>query len=626
MIKYQITREELWKLSVYMTARMYKSIRVWIVTAVVAWLLAGIFHSNFGIVTWFGWYAAILVLYFIIFHFLNFGRNQKTMEEVELILENGRVRCVTEEGEYGISFRAKEICSKKSFCGLLIMRRDFSLGKGKKKVYLGSAYHVLPERVFESKEAREEFLARLEEQAAWPTDPEESAGGKNPLYVFKTDTTEEKLAKLRFYEQKYQISKKMGYRIWLKVGMFALGFILMQVSWAIVKIIHMVTDAPLSAERLWEGSFLYTMLGIVIGMFFMMLKPNMKGHLRRVRRNKKEQANIGAGEIWIFDKLWVSRKEGFESYFDSNRFGGITEFEDAYLFRAKNDHAIMLLGKDGEDPEKLQSFIEYCKIRGDYNVYREPAKWPIGKKIFTAIICIAILAVVGYAGTLAITLDRLAEEQGMVEEYIFDPTGCEDYLPFDEQLKVLEQLGFTVSKESINYLEEWMEASEYGKLYVEGYPYYELLMELGYQKYDQETWEVIEYSKQAYWLDFEGWDISTDYIEILKGVAAMSDGELEFTDMKEDIKDVNWDEGTGTIDVTFECNGNAYEFEANVMNDWIDADFIGFINDVLDKEGYTKNLYACYDGGQGNVLFYRDEAWALEFVSMTGIELGLDAQ
>lgn len=286
-----------------------------------------------------------------------------------------------------------------------------------------------------------------------------------------------------------------------------------------------------------------------------------------------------------------------------------------------------MMEKDGEETEKLQAFIAYCRERGcNYDVYVEPEKWSVGKKIFTVIICMLIFLVIGVAGIAGASIERTEMEEE--EEFVFNPEEYEDYLPLEQQLEVVEQLGFTVSQESLEYFQEWMEGEygAYGRMYVEGYPYYELLMELGYPKYDEDTWKVIEYSKQAYWMDFEGWDISRDYIDILNGIMAMSDGELLFDEIEENCENVDWEEGTGTIEVTFKCNGNSYEFEADVMNDWIDADFIGYMNEVLNKEGYTKNIYACYDGGQGNILFYRDEAWAKEFVGLTGIQLGLEAQ
>ncbi len=626
-MKYQLTQDELSILAFYMTMQMYKKVKLWVVSAIAALLLTGIFQMERGFFSWLACYVILLVLYFLLFYFSNIGTNQKALERIEIILENGRMRHVSEEGEYGISFRVKEISHKKSFRGLLILIREVWGGEGKKRICLGTVYYAIPERIFENEEAKDAFLAKLEEQANVPTDPEESAGGRNPLYTFEGNTTEESLAKLRDLTHKYQVSKKGRYRIWLKAGLFMFGFLMMQASWMLIRVFHTIRNAPLSFERLQFGEFFFLMLGVLAGMLCMTLKVDKRGQLRRIRKSKKEQANLGKSTLYIFDKLWVMEKGEHEAVFDWKKFAGIVEFEDCYLFVGKDLNGFCLRNKDEEDQEKLQSFIAYCRERGSYEVYKEPEKWSLGKKIFTVIICILILFVIGAAGITKAAVEQ-SERDDLQEEFIFYPEEYEDYLPLEQQLEVLEQLGFTISQESLDDIQDWMtgEYAEYGRLYVEGYPYYELLMELGYRKYDEETWEVVEYSKQAYWLDFEGWDISTDYIEILKGVAAMSDGELEFTDMQEDIYNVNWEKGTGAIDVTFKCNGNPYEFEAKVINDWIDADFIGYINEVLDKEGYTKNLYACYDNGQGNILFYRDDAWAKRFVELTGILLGLEAQ
>lgn len=626
-MKYQLTQEELSTLAFYMTLQMYKKAGLWVITAIAALLVKNIIDVGGGFFSWLASDIILMVLFFLLFYFSNFGTNQKALERTEVILENGRMRHVSEEGEYGTSFKVREITRKKSYRGLLILTREIWGGEGKGRICLGKVYYAFPERIFENREEKEAFLAKIEEQANAPLDPEETAGGKDPLYTFEGNTTEESLAKLRDLNEKYRISKKGKYRFWLKTGLFMFGFLTVQLGWILIRAFHAMTNASLSFDRLQFGEFLFLMLGVLAGMICMTLKSDIRGQLRRVRKSKKEQANLGESTLYIFEKHWVMSKQSYEAILDWKLFAGIVEFEDSYLFIDHHKNAFFMMSKEKEDPEKLNSFISYCKERGNYEVYKEPEKWSLGKKIFTVIICIFIFLVIGAAGLTRAAIEK-SEKEEVQEEFVFYPEEYEDYLPLEQQLEVLEQLDFTFSQESLEYIQDWMtgEYADYGRLYVEGYPYYELLMELGYPKYDEETWEVVEYSTQAYWLDFEGWDIAADYIQILKGVAAMSDGELEFTDMKEDIYDVDWEKGTGTIDVTFKCNGNTYKFEANVMNDWIDADFIGYINEVLDDEGYTKNLYACYDGGQGNVLFYRDEAWADKFVNLTGIQLGLEAQ
>ena len=628
-MKYRLTRDELNKLTFYMTLQRYKKVKTWLGTAILAFVLRNIFSGDGGFFVWMFYDLILLLLYFWLTRCLYVEMNKKATDSVELILENGRVRMVSEEGEYGVSFRAGEISRKVCFRGLLILVRECWCGEGKNRICVGTVYYAIPERIFENKEEKENFLKKLEEEVTVPEDSEETAGGRNPRYIFEFTTTEEGLAKLRDLTYQYQVSKMGSYRRWLKFGLFVVGFVLAQAVWMLMKVFYAVTNAQISYDKLQSGDTLFLMCGILAGLLFMQSKANRQGHIRRIRRSKKEQANLGFSRMLIFDKVWVMQKGEFEGVMDWNQIEAVVEFEDCYLFVGKSRNGILLLNKDEEDQEKLQSFISCCKERVNYEVFQQPKKWSLGKNIFTMIICLAMVVAAGFVAVGVSMLEDTSMESGTEEMFVFRPEEYEDYVPFEKQLEVMEQLGFTVSQDSIDYLKEWMSEEEYGgygRVYVEGYPYHELLMGLGYPTYDEETWEVLDYSKQAYWLDFEGWDISTDYIQILKGLAAMSGGEVTFTDMKEDIYHVDWDKGTGTIDVTFKCNGKPYEFEAKVENDWIDADFIGYLNEVLDLEGYTKNLYACYDGGQGNVLFYRDEAWAEEFVELTGIELGLEAQ
>lgn len=61
-----------------------------------------------------------------------------------------------------------------------------------------------------------------------------------------------------------------------------------------------------------------------------------------------------------------------------------------------------------------------------------------------------------------------------------------------------------------------------------------------------------------------------------------------------------------------------------VSHDWLDNSVIKKLNGILaqlpGREG-DRWIYACDDGGQGAILFYRDRAWARKFEKRTGIEL-----
>lgn len=187
----------------------------------------------------------------------------------------------------------------------------------------------------------------------------------------------------------------------------------------------------------------------------------------------------------------------------------------------------------------------------------------------------------------------------------------------EEQLLVLEELGLTISEED----QERLCNDQNSREHLEEYMFYDLLVCCGMPAWDSETLEVTGYSEQAYWFDFEGWDISTDYIDILKGVQALAGDAFTIANMKEDISDVQWEEGTGSIHISFQIDETDYQFQADVEDDWIDPEFLTFLKKSLEQERNGLHLYACSDNGQGCLLFYRTEEWAEDFRTKTGIPL-----
>ena len=158
---------------------------------------------------------------------------------------------------------------------------------------------------------------------------------------------------------------------------------------------------------------------------------------------------------------------------------------------------------------------------------------------------------------------------------------------------------------------------------IEGFPYTWLLTELGMPRYG-EDWTVIEeYAKNVFWFDFEGVDISTDYVDILNGMLALSQGSCldTVTDISEDISEVNWEEGNGTIVVGLEWGGQRHHWEMQMQYDWIDSDVLGMLNALLTQEGSEKFFYAAGDNGQGAVVFFCTAEWAEDFGEATGLDL-----
>ena len=66
-----------------------------------------------------------------------------------------------------------------------------------------------------------------------------------------------------------------------------------------------------------------------------------------------------------------------------------------------------------------------------------------------------------------------------------------------------------------------------------------LLDAVGMGNYDYETWTYTPSSRDVYAFDVEVVNIEAMYRDFLRGVTAIGDGELEFTEIKEDLENKN---------------------------------------------------------------------------------------
>lgn len=148
-----------------------------------------------------------------------------------------------------------------------------------------------------------------------------------------------------------------------------------------------------------------------------------------------------------------------------------------------------------------------------------------------------------------------------------------------------------------------------------------LLSYLGMGEYDPDTWEWTPGNSGVYWFDMEVFDVGSMYTDFLRGVSALGNGELDFTDIQEDFSRVDWEKCTGSVLVSFDWNGQHYIMEAEFAGDWFDPNILDTMNKLLTGNGNRKRLYFASDEGQGLLVFYRDESWAGDFEKKTGLNL-----
>lgn len=148
-----------------------------------------------------------------------------------------------------------------------------------------------------------------------------------------------------------------------------------------------------------------------------------------------------------------------------------------------------------------------------------------------------------------------------------------------------------------------------------------LLDAVGAGNYDYETWTYTPSSEDIYAFDVEVFNETSMYRDFLRGVAAIGKGELDFTEVEENLEDVDWEAGTGARSITFKWQGNLYTLEAEAMGDWFDFHVADRLNQIIMEQQDGKRLYFGSDGYQTVYVFYRDAKWAADFTKATGMRL-----
>lgn len=146
-----------------------------------------------------------------------------------------------------------------------------------------------------------------------------------------------------------------------------------------------------------------------------------------------------------------------------------------------------------------------------------------------------------------------------------------------------------------------------------------LLWDLGSGEYDHDSALRTPTSSDVYAFDTEVCDIDNMYRLFLQGVSAIVPG-FEPAGIEETIEEypdlIAMFGIYGKTTVSFVLNGTGYEHELRFMGDWFDENAIGWINEVLEKEGFEHRLYAFGAMDQGLILVYGDDTLAQKMRSL----------
>lgn len=621
-MKYQLTKKECFHACAYMTGRLLvetfnKKLLILILLCLLLMFILG--GPVMGTILFLLIGGLLLLTYLISLcstYQLNIRRG--VLKESTLVLENGIL--ISERDGSRLEFSASQISRVIQKKDSLLIILEERLGRG--------LYIILPKRIFSVPGDMDAFLKTLAEAAVKGTElkePEDTEAVHEFSFFMDSDLFTHIQVLLSLEQaacQKYYRLRILIYTI-LEVGV---GILLLRLiygekmSWLVLGVIAVAG----LLGGIWAGSR-------------KAIRKKVTRQTKMLLSKGKLNKMLGTWQMAFYENHMKIRFGGTENTLEYRSFQKFLESPDVYLFSGGLYGNSLGLPIQAVPPERRSEFLNFCR-------YRMPLEQTNGYKVkkrklsgASRILLIFIAMIFLGAG---ITLGLHILEEGnrpknyagdgsaweYDEDFIFRPEDYSDYTTIEDQISVLEELGFDIPEGAADYYHDWIDHSEYGKLYVEGYPYYVLLSDLGEPDYDMDTWQFLGYSGQVYWFDYEGWDISSDYIEILEGVQALTDEEVKFVGAREDCEDVNWRKETGTIRVTFWCGGRPHEFQANVDGDWLDPDFIPFLNEVLEQEGAKKRLYSCSDNGQGCILFYRDEAWAEEFTEKTGIVLSQEVR
>ena len=115
----------------------------------------------------------------------------------------------------------------------------------------------------------------------------------------------------------------------------------------------------------------------------------------------------------------------------------------------------------------------------------------------------------------------------------------------------------------------------------------------------------------------------TMYTDLLRGIAAMSRGQLVIENITEDHTDTDWTAWTGTIGVDFTLNGIPKHLDAVFYGEWYDEQILNVLNAMV-LEATGKQLYFSDFEDTACFLFLGDDAWAERFTNRTGLVISSD--
>ena len=550
----------------------------------------------------------IVTMLVIFFGIVSIRNNAVTRKQIEgrpwtIWVENGKLKSRREN--------YSEIpCESIQF--IRVTRRLLMLG------YLQSpkkqAWYVIPLRVFQDVQERDAFIDQI----------------RKPWQTFTAE------APMEVEEEPAQVYLRLSFMLdtekWVRFSKRAFGIVQAGTFGKRDRILGMAVSGCLIAVILpvilsfIVGGFSWILMGFCIFYAAMMILRiyyrDPEKQLRKQVQSSGTTANRECG-LWQVsfseEGITVDLPGRIKNFYVWEFLAYLVETEEVfYLFSRDKKRFIVVAKESFQTWDQVHCFRRLCEEKGIRTI---PEKRMHYMPTWAYVVAILLyLIVCGYL--VAFQFFRESRSGGGLTNTVYE-YNYPDYVPLDQQVLILEALGLSVDQNQVESLREFMETYDMQEM-VEGNPYTSLLIDMGAPDYDDDL-RIVGYSDEVFWFDFEGFDLSTDYIDILNGMLALADGSCldGVTDIVEDTEELemNWESGRGTLTVIITFDGEEYQWDMEVYNDWIDGDVLGVFNALLEQENSQKFFYATGDDGQGAIVFFCTEEWARGFEMATGLEM-----
>lgn len=374
-----------------------------------------------------------------------------------------------------------------------------------------------------------------------------------------------------------------------------------------------VLGAMFQAPHLAQGVLFGSTVGIVIDLVRKRLTKDGNRHYKKQLENNGGKPPYKIHTYYDDELISIDQDSKTQTRFSYSQIQKIIETNRVMVLITDTKECVVIDTRwlSGGSREEFRSFLtSRCS-----NMRRG-----IQKDSFSRVLQV-IIKVVSVA---AVILSLLF---AYFENHPISPGSLPDDLTYREIAAELSGLGITCSEETIQELEQMAETY----ISLEYHDYYgaptvqsrtiDLLSWAGYGSYDMETLEWTPSSNGVFWVDMEAFRVDTMYTDYLRGIEALSGGELQFTNVQETYDTVDWEKGIGFGTLIFSLNGKSYSVALQMDADWYSLKVLKRIGSIINSQNTGKQLYYLSDSGQGILIFYSDAHWAKEFTQLTGFPL-----